>query len=109
MLLKVRNIFTQYIIASIILFLPVIPLLPQNYTAKTFTTKDGLPNNKIMAIAEDSTGFIWIGTWDGLSRYDGYNFKNYYHIPGDTNSIPYFSIRNLLVDKNNNLWILLSF
>ena len=106
MLLKARHIFINHIIVFIIFSLPITPLFPQNYTVKTFTTKDGLAHNNVRAIAEDSTGFLWIGTWDGLSRYDGYEFKNYYHIPGDTNSISYFSIRNLLVDKNNNIWIL---
>lgn len=77
----------------------------QNYTVKTFTTENGLPHNNVIAIVEDSTGFLWFGTWDGLSRYDGHVFKNYYHIPGDTTSIPYFSIQNLFVDKANNLWI----
>jgi ligand-binding sensor domain-containing protein len=103
---KVRNIFISHFIHSVLLFLPLIPLFSQNYTVKTFTTEDGLPNNNIRAIAEDSTGFLWFGTWDGLSRYDGYEFKNYFHVPGDTNSIPYFSIQMLLVDGANNLWVL---
>jgi len=106
MLLKVRDIFKSYFITLILLSLLLIPLFPQNYNIKTFTTKDGLPHDNVRAIAEDSTGFLWIGTWDGLSRYDGYEFRNYYHIPGDTNSISYFSIRSLVVDHGNNLWIL---
>jgi ligand-binding sensor domain-containing protein len=78
----------------------------QNYTVKTFTTENGLAHNNITSIARDSTGFLWIGTWDGISRYDGYVFKNYYHIPGDSTALPYFSIVTLGVDKSNNLWIL---
>jgi hypothetical protein len=38
------------------------------------TISDGLPNNTIHAIHQDSQGFIWFGTDDGLSRYDGYQF-----------------------------------
>ena len=49
-----------------------------NFQLKTFTTDNGLPHNFIQSIAQDQTGFIWIATWDGLSRYDGYEFKNYY-------------------------------
>lgn len=40
----------------------------QNYTIKTYTTENGLAHNNVRAIAQDSTGFLWIGTWDGLSR-----------------------------------------
>ena len=48
---------------------------------------------------------MWIATWDGLSRYDGYEFKNYYHNPADSTSIAYFICQNLLVDYQNNLWV----
>jgi ligand-binding sensor domain-containing protein len=103
---KVKNIFTKGTVAILFISTQFLTALAQNYTVKTFTTDNGLPHNNIRVIAEDSTGFLWIGTWDGLSRYDGHEFKNYYHIPGDTNSISFFSIRNLIVDRTNNLWIL---
>ena len=77
----------------------------QNYSVNSFTTEHGLPHNNIRSLAYDSSGFLWIGTWDGLSRYDGYEFKNYYHIPGDSTSLPYFSILNLLTDGANDLWL----
>ena len=77
----------------------------QGYNIQTFTTKDGLSHNDVRAIALDSTGFLWIATWDGLSRYDGYTFKNYFHDPDDSLSLPYFSIYNIIVDGGNNLWL----
>lgn len=80
-------------------------LSQQNFTLKNFTTENGLPNNKVRYITQDQTGFLWIATFDGLSRYDGYEFKNYYHIPGDSTSIPYFIIFKLCVDRKNNVWI----
>jgi streptogramin lyase len=78
----------------------------QNYTIRSFTTADGLPHNNVRTIDRDSSGFVWIGTWDGLSRFDGHEFRNYFHEPGDSTSIPYFSINELVVDKGNNIWIL---
>jgi len=82
-------------------------LAQENYYIKTFTTENGLSYNAIRSITQDKTGFLWIATWDGLSRYDGYEFKNYYHRPNDSTSIPFFAIEKLVVDKMNNLWVLL--
>lgn len=76
-----------------------------NFYEKVFTTDHGLPHNHVLSIAQDKTGFLWIGTWDGLSRYDGYEFHNYFHDPEDTTSIPLFNIGTIKVDKNNNIWI----
>ncbi|MCU0456068.1 MAG: histidine kinase [Bacteroidales bacterium] len=89
-----------------IFFFPDFIVCGQNYTIRSFTTADGLPHNNVRAIAMDSSGFLWIGTWDGLSRFDGHEFRNYFHEPDDSTSIPYFSINELVVDKGNNIWIL---
>ncbi len=78
----------------------------QEFTVKRLTTQAGLSHNNIRAIVRDSTGFLWLATWDGLSRFDGYNFKNYYHVPNDSTSIHYFAVRQVVVDRFNNLWVL---
>lgn len=91
------------------LFFNICPLInlqgQENYYSKTFNNENGLPHNHVHSIAQDQNGFLWIATWDGLSRYDGYEFKNYYHNPSDSNSIAYFISHNLLVDYQNNLWV----
>ena len=51
------------------------------------STRDGLSQNRVFDITQDQNGFIWIGTEDGLNRYDGYNFKVFKNIPGDTTSL----------------------
>jgi hypothetical protein len=89
-----------------LVFQPYSFLLAQdNYSYKTFTTESGLPHNTILSIARDSTGFLWFATWNGLSRYDGYEFKNYFHDPDDSTSLPHFSCNKILVDRFNNLWV----
>lgn len=77
----------------------------ETYFTKTFTTANGLPHNHVRGIAQDSTGFLWVATWDGISRYDGYEFRNYYHNPTDSNSLAYFICDNVIVDFQNNVWI----
>jgi ligand-binding sensor domain-containing protein len=78
----------------------------QQFNIQKFTTREGLSHNDVRAVAVDSSGFLWIATWDGLSRYDGYTFKNYFHKTDDSTSVPYFSIFNIVVDGADNLWLL---
>ncbi len=49
-----------------------------NYSFTNYTTVQGLPNNNIASICQDSRGFLWIATLEGLSRFDGKNFRNFY-------------------------------
>ena len=50
----------------------------QNYSwSNSFTTENGLPSNHIYEITEDDNGFLWIGTDNGVSRFDGKRFVNY--------------------------------
>jgi len=69
------------------------------------TTENGLPQNTIHGIAKDKYGFMWFGTWSGLCRYDGYNFKIYRHQPGNNRSINNSRIHNIISDSAQNLWI----
>lgn len=76
------------------------------FSKKTFTTDNGLSSNLVQHITQDSTGFLWLSTWDGLSRYDGYEFKNYYYKPNDPNTFPFFIVEKTFVDKQNTLWVI---
>ena len=67
---------------------------------KSYTVKDGLVNNYISSIVEDSSKNLWIGTNDGLSYYDGLNFKNFK--PKD--SLP-IAISEIVYDENGLMWI----
>ncbi|MFC2053289.1 two-component regulator propeller domain-containing protein, partial [Chloroflexota bacterium] len=69
------------------------------------TTEDGLSNNAIWGIAQDRLGFMWIGTYSGLNRFDGSSFKVYRHDPDDPYSLSADSIRGLIVDQNGVLWV----
>ena len=76
-----------------------------SFTKTTFNTRNGLSHNFVKHISQDSTGFLWISTWDGLSRFDGNEFRNYYHKPNDSTSFPFFIVNKTIVDKRNNVWV----
>ncbi|HEV8514326.1 MAG TPA: two-component regulator propeller domain-containing protein, partial [Cyclobacteriaceae bacterium] len=69
------------------------------------TQEYGLRNGNVRAIVKDYQGFVWIGTEDGLHRYDGYSMKVYRKIENDTASISSNFILCLFEDSNKNLWI----
>lgn len=69
------------------------------------TVEDGLSHNGIRSISQDAMGFMWIGTRDGLNRYDTREFEIYKNIHNDSTSISSgIDVYALLCDKNGNLW-----
>ncbi|KAA3612638.1 MAG: hypothetical protein DWQ05_18480 [Calditrichaeota bacterium] len=77
----------------------------RNFPIENLSIEHGLSNAKINCILQDSRGFIWIGTSNGLNRYDGQEFKVFTHHPGDSISIPSSWIMCLFEDRNNVLWV----
>src|SRR6185437_3863548 len=67
--------------------------------------EQGLSNSWIEAIFQDSRGFMWIGTRNGLDRYDGQQFKIYQSNKKDTTSISDNSIKYIYEDIDHNLWV----
>lgn len=67
--------------------------------------KDGLSQNSPMSMLQDKKGFIWIGTEDGLNRYDGREFKVFRHEVQDVHSIPSNFVKYIFEDKENRLWL----
>lgn len=77
---------------------------PYRYFNK-LTVQDGLSNNKVNCILQDKRGFIWIGTNDGLNRYDGKYFTIFRHEPGNATSLSGNIITSLLEDEEGLIWI----
>ncbi|MBO9203868.1 MULTISPECIES: hybrid sensor histidine kinase/response regulator transcription factor [Niastella] len=65
----------------------------------------GLSNNSVRCIFQDHNGFMWFGTYDGLNRYDGHDFKVFRNVLEDTNSLPHNFIYVITEDSSCNLWI----
>jgi len=70
-----------------------------------FTVADGLPENSIVCILQDHLGYLWLGTQNGLVRYDGYNMKVYQPDADDSLSISSRRIVSIYEDKSGNLWV----
>jgi diguanylate cyclase (GGDEF)-like protein/PAS domain S-box-containing protein len=70
-----------------------------------YSKSDGLAQNTVSNILEDSSGFMWFSTFEGLSRFDGYEFKNYKYSSKDPNSLPNNFTKKLLIDSTGNLWV----
>ncbi len=73
--------------------------------SRHYTVVEGLSSNHIYGIVQDSLGFIWFGTRNGLCRYDGRNFRNYIHSEQNPNSISSNDIRRLMIDRRGEIWI----
>ncbi len=69
------------------------------------TARDGLASNWVRSILRDRRGFLWVGTQDGLSRYDGVSFKNYDYVPGQAGGLPFPVIGVLHEDRHGRLWL----
>jgi ligand-binding sensor domain-containing protein/serine phosphatase RsbU (regulator of sigma subunit) len=72
---------------------------------KRYNVKNGLSNSSVWAISQDQQGFMWFGTFDGLNRFDGYQFKIYKHNPSDSTSLPGNFINSLYTDRRGRLWV----
>ena len=94
-------------LAYIILFLKSIDVIhcqDNPYIFRHITTEDGLAGSDVRSIIQDSKGFMWIATNNGLQKYDGYAFTNYHHNPSDSQSISSDNLLNLSIDGQDKIW-----
>ncbi len=78
----------------------------RQYSFTHYSVPSGLASNETTAALQDEQGFIWIGTNNGLQRFDGQRYLGFRHKKNDPSSIPHNFITQLLFDKKKNLWVL---
>ena len=100
--MKIKKYFIRL---AILFILNAVQLIAQPLVVERLNTSDGLSNNQVHYIFQDSYGFLWIGTEYGLNRYDGYNFKIFKNDPGNPESINSNVIWWIVEDTERNLWI----
>ncbi|WP_218127137.1 two-component regulator propeller domain-containing protein [Catalinimonas alkaloidigena] len=72
---------------------------------ESISIEQGLSQSSVQAVVQDQRGFLWIGTKDGLNRYDGYAFEVFRSVRGDSFSLSSSRIEALLVDQDGDIWV----
>ncbi len=93
-------LFFIFLFADILIFGQEV-----NFVFDRFYVEDGLSQGNVNCIFQDNKGLIWLGTDDGLNKFDGYSFTTYRSNPKDTNSISNNHITDIVEDSKGNLWI----
>ena len=101
--MKIRIIAGNIVVLLLVVFNSFANDASTSFDFQHFTTKDGLPHNYISSIYQDSDGFIWIATRNGICRYDGYAFEPYNNTLADGSETSLYSTL-VLESSNNEIW-----
>jgi ligand-binding sensor domain-containing protein/signal transduction histidine kinase len=104
---KYLSLTKLFVICTLLqcLFLSVSAQSHTDLKFSHLTIDEGLSSNRTYGVVQDLDGYIWIGTNNGLNRYNGYEFKTYLYEPNNKYSISGNEVQTLYVDKNGSLWI----
>lgn len=94
-----------YLLSALFAFTPSVYAQDMSIRFEQITTNDGLSQSTVNDILQDSRGFLWFATEDGLNRYDGYQFKVYRNDSYDLFSISSNQITSIIEDKNGSIWV----
>lgn len=102
---RANMVAARLLVAVIYLFISPVQAFSQSIDnlAIEKVQDEGLTNESILSINQDSKGFIWFGTAEGLFRYDGYVFKGFKHFPGDDKTLINNGVTSLY-PEGNYLW-----
>jgi signal transduction histidine kinase/ligand-binding sensor domain-containing protein/AraC-like DNA-binding protein len=100
-----RHIFIGLLIFLTSLMPIVLSAQNSDLIFQRFSIQEGLSHNSVLCMVQDRKGFIWIGTYDGLNRFDGYQFKEYNQDYQDTTSILQNLIIDLYEDSKGRIWV----
>ena len=100
-----RHIFIGLLIFLTSMMPIVLSAQNSDLIFQRFSIQEGLSHNSVLCMIQDRKGFIWIGTYDGLNRFDGYQFKEYNQDYQDTTSILQNLIIDLYEDSKGRIWV----
>lgn len=95
------------LLAGILMMLSLCASAQMEYVVQHYSVEDGLSQNTVMAILQDREGFMWFGTWDGINRFDGYNFTTYKSHPNNPNNVLKSNrVDEIYEDSVGNIWFM---
>ena len=100
---RIRTI--NHLVFGVFLLLPGFSSNAQTLTVSSFSIRDGLSQASVTCFEQGSDGFIWVGTRDGLNRFNGYNFDVIRHQLNDSTSLSHNYITDIEEDEQGNLWV----
>ncbi len=95
----------RFILLVFVFFISIQFKAQRNLDFEQLSMNDGFTSNRANAIIQDQKGYIWIGTWNGLNRYDGYECKKYIPNFKDSSTITNREVVALYEDSKENIWI----
>jgi two-component system sensor histidine kinase ChiS len=95
----------HFFIKILLIFISSSSTFAQTIQFQHLSIADGLSQSVVKAIYQDNFGFLWIGTEEGLNKYDGYRFTVYQHDPQDSHSLNHSKIFAIYEDRAGTLWI----
>lgn len=99
---KVIRNFSRITFFYAVIFLLGLPnLLAQTFYFDYYSVKEGLPQSKVYDVVQDNSGYLWLATESGISRFDGENFSTFNSEQGLANG----GIKAILKDQNGNIWM----
>jgi len=97
------------LLACLVLAAPAAAQAPalaaEHMTLAERNRADGMAHHSAFHLVQDHQGFLWIGTNDGLSRYDGHSFRTFRHDPADSASLSNNTVRRVFEDSQHRLWV----
>lgn len=97
--------YSVYLFFLFVFLLPKSTAAQQDYSFTQLKIEDGLSQSTVICMLQDSKGYLWFGTANGLNRYDGYNFKIFSNDPLDSTSISDNGIVSIMEDSEGYIWL----
>src|SRR5262245_56306223 len=96
-----HNFYPSILLVTALLVVNPLKVGAERLPFRNYGLSDGLAHNRVNVIHQDRKGYLWLGTFEGLSRFDGYQFVNY----GTAEGLAHPTINTITEDRDGRLWV----